>query len=188
MHTAPPPQTDGTEHTPPHPAPPDQADAPALRHRRDALLPAVAAALHVDGTTLTCTGAKGDQPPPLHPLVSRFLDELAPAQRTRHTGRCAETVLLSRFLHATEEAREAKRARRSARKPRQTKPLSHGEARKALRRSRLTTRRIREDGDPLHGSYAPPCRSCTALLGHFGIALVAPETDTGTDAPREPAP
>ncbi|NEE58010.1 hypothetical protein G3M55_77375, partial [Streptomyces sp. SID8455] len=49
---------------------------PHLLHRRDGILPAVAAALSVRGETLTCTAGKGDQPPALHPLVQDFLDTL----------------------------------------------------------------------------------------------------------------
>lgn len=64
--------------------------APTLRHRRDGILPTVAAALSVRGATLTGTAARGDQPPTLHPLVQDFLDTLASTQRDRSTGRCAE--------------------------------------------------------------------------------------------------
>lgn len=71
--------------------------------------------------------------------------------------------MLSRQLTAAESTR-SKRAQR--------KPLTNGEARRALKHSRLTARRIREDGDPMHGSYAPPCRSCTAMLAHFGVRPV----------------
>lgn len=137
--------------------------APQLHHRRDGILPAVAAALSVRGETLTCTAGKGDQPPVLHPLVQDFLDALPSTQRERFTGRCPEAILLSRQLTAA----EAGRSRRAMRKP-----LTNGEARRALKHSRLTARRIREDGDPLHGSYAPPCRSCTQLLAHFGVRPV----------------
>ncbi|MEU9760676.1 YwqJ-related putative deaminase [Streptomyces sp. NPDC047985] len=137
--------------------------APRLQQRRDGILPAVAAALSVRGETLTCTAGKGDQPPVLHPLVQDFLDTLTSGQRERFTGRCPEAMLLSRHLAAAEAAR-SKRARR--------KPLTNGEARRALKHSRLTARHIREDGDPLHGSYAPPCRSCTAMLAHFGVRPV----------------
>lgn len=137
--------------------------APRLQHRRDGILPAVAAALSVRGETLTCTAGKGDQPPVLHPLVQDFLDTLTSGQRERFTGRCPEAILLSRRLTAADSGR-SKRAQR--------KPLTNGEARRALKNSRLTARRIREDGDPLHGSYAPPCRSCTAMLAHFGVRPV----------------
>ncbi|MFB8035098.1 YwqJ-related putative deaminase [Streptomyces sp. NPDC056004] len=137
--------------------------APRLLHRRDGILPAVAAALSVRGETLTCTAGKGDQPPVLHPLVQDFLDTLPSGRRERFTGRCPEAILLSRQLTAAEATR-SKRAQR--------KPLTNGEARRALKHSRLTARRIREDGDPMHGSYAPPCRSCTAMLAHFGVRPV----------------
>ncbi len=138
----------------------DGMAAPVLRHRRDGILPAIAAALSIRDEVLTCTGAKGEQPPVLHPIVQDFLDALPVAQRERFTGRCPEPVLLSRHLTAV----EANRGKRASRRP-----LTQGEARKALRGAKLTARRIREDGDPAHGSYAPPCRSCAPLLAHFGV-------------------
>ncbi|MYR24656.1 MULTISPECIES: YwqJ-related putative deaminase [unclassified Streptomyces] len=141
---------------------------PTLRHRRDGILPAVAAALSVRGTTLTGTGARGDQPPALHPLVQDFLDTLTSERRERFTGRCAEAVLLSRHLTEADATRTA-RSKRAARRP-----MTPGEARKALKGAKLTTRHIREDGDPLHGAFAPPCRSCTALAEHFGVRVIDP--------------
>ncbi|MEV6950815.1 YwqJ-related putative deaminase [Streptomyces sp. NPDC051183] len=137
--------------------------APTLRFRRDGILPTVAAALSVRGETLTGTAGKADQPPVLHPLVQDFLDTLTSGQRERFTGRCPEAILLSRHLAAVEGAR-SKRASR--------KPLTPSEARRSLKHAKITARRIREDGDPLHGSYAPPCRSCDALLAHFGVRPV----------------
>ncbi|WP_405492115.1 YwqJ-related putative deaminase [Streptomyces sp. NBC_00096] len=136
---------------------------PALRFRRDGILPTVAAALSVRGETLTGTAGKADQPPVLHALVQDFLDTLTSGQRERFTGRCPEAILLSRHLASVEGAR-SKRASR--------KPLTPSEARRSLKHSKITARRIREDGDPLHGSYAPPCRSCEALLAHFGVRPV----------------
>jgi len=150
-------------------SPPDTRPAPPLRHRRDGILPTVAAALSVRGTTLTGTAARGDQPPTLHPLVQDFLDTLTSAQRDRFTGRCAETILISRHLTTADAARSKRAARR---------PMTNGEARKALKQAKLTARRIREDGDPLHGSFAAPCRACTALSAHFGVRIVDP---TATD-------
>ena len=147
----------------------ETSPAPALRHRRDGILPTVAAALSVRGATLTGTAARGDQPPALHPLVQDFLDTLTSAQRDRFTGRCAETILISRHIAAA----DATRSKRSARKP-----MTNGEARKALKQAKLTARRIREDGDPLHGSFATPCRACTALSSHFGVRIVDPTTDS----------
>jgi hypothetical protein len=139
--------------------------APTLHHRRDGILPTIAAALSVRGATLTGTAARSEEPPALHPLVQDFLDALTSAQRDRFTGRCAETILISRHITAA----DATRSKRAARKP-----MTNREARKALKHAKLTARRIREDGDPLHGSYAPPCRSCTALLAHFGVRAVDP--------------
>ncbi|MEU1279680.1 YwqJ-related putative deaminase [Streptomyces sp. NPDC005805] len=166
MHTAQPSQAHGTTGDPRLSwSSDDAARPPGLRHRRDGILPAVAAALSVRGETLTGTAGKGDQPPPLHPLVQDFLDTLTSGQRERFTGRCPEAILISRHLTAAETQR-SKRAQR--------KPLSHSEARRSLKHAKLTARRIREDGDPLHGSYAPPCRSCTALLDHFGVRPVDP--------------
>ncbi|MEU8705937.1 YwqJ-related putative deaminase [Streptomyces sp. NPDC048565] len=149
--------------------------APQLHHRRDGILPAVAAALSVRGETLTCTAGKGDQPPTLHPLVQDFLDTLTSNQRERFTGRCPEAILLSRQLTAADDSR-SKRAQR--------KPLTNSEARRALKHSRLTARHIREDGDPLHGSYAPPCRSCTVMLAHFGVRPVDLTTGAATTAEK----
>jgi hypothetical protein len=139
--------------------------APILLHRRDGILPTVAAALSVRGATLTGTAARGDQPPALHPLVQDFLDTLTNTQRDRFTGRCAEAILISRHLASI----DAERSKRAARKP-----MTNGEARRALKQAKLTARRIREEGDPLHGSFAPPCRSCTALSDHFGVRVVDP--------------
>ncbi|WP_179041214.1 YwqJ-related putative deaminase [Streptomyces acidiscabies] len=146
----------------------DTPHTPALRHRRDGILPTVAAALSVRGATLTGTAARGDQPPPLHHLVQDFFDTLPSDRRDRFTGRCAEALLISRHISAADEAR----SRRAARKP-----MTNGEARKALKQAKLTTRHIREDGDPLHGTFAPPCRACTALTAHFGIRIVETSED-----------
>ncbi|MEU6217359.1 YwqJ-related putative deaminase [Streptomyces sp. NPDC047022] len=143
----------------------DTAPTPTLRHRRDGILPTVAAALSVRGTTLTGTAARGDQPPALHPLVQEYLDTLASSHRDRSTGRCAEAILISRHITAA----DATRSKRAARKP-----MTNGEARKALKHAKLTARRIREDGDPLHGSFATPCRACTSLSDHFGVRIIDP--------------
>jgi hypothetical protein len=139
-----------------------------LRHRRDGILPAVAAALSVRGETLTCTGSKGDAPPQLHPLVAGFLGSLPVGQRERSMGRCPEPILLSRFLNAADAGRKGRAARRS---------FSHSEAKRALKHGQLTARLIREDGDPEHGAYAPPCRSCRELLAHFGVRAVDPSAE-----------
>jgi hypothetical protein len=144
--------------------------APTLHHRRDGILPTIAAALSVRGATLTGTAARGEEPPALHPLVQDFLDTLTSAQRDRFTGRCAETILISRHITAADAARSKRAAR---------KPMTNGEARKALKHAKLTARRIREDGDPLHGTFATPCRACTALSAHFGVRIIDPADSEG---------
>lgn len=158
----------GTLPADPRPGPPG-ADGlvalPVLRHRRDGILPAIAAALSVRGTTLTSTASKADEPPALHPLVQDCIDSLGVELRVRAGGRCPETVLLSRFLTGVDQGRSKRAAR---------KPLAHGEARRALKHARITARHIREDGDPQHGTYAPPCRTCDAVLAHFGVRAVDP--------------
>ncbi|MEV5428607.1 YwqJ-related putative deaminase [Streptomyces sp. NPDC052701] len=148
----------------------DTPHTPVLRHRRDGILPTVAAALSVRGATLTGTAARGDTPPALHPLVQDFLDTLTSGQRDRFTGRCAETILISRHIAAADAARSKRAARR---------PMTNGEARKALKHAKLTARHIREDGDPLHGGFAAPCRACTALSAHFGVRIVDPAARNG---------
>lgn len=136
---------------------------PVLRHRRDGILPALAAALSVRGSTYTYAGSRADQPPALHPLVRDFLEALPITQQERFTGRCPEAILLSQYLSSVDAGRGSRALRRS---------LSRGAARRALKHAKLTTRRIREDGDPEHGSFAPPCRSCAPLLEHFGVRTV----------------
>ncbi|MDH6576990.1 YwqJ-related putative deaminase [Kitasatospora sp. MAP5-34] len=149
-----------------HPEPPAAAPAvPVLRHHRDSLLPAVAAALSLkNGDVRTLAGPKPDGQPVLHPLIGDFLGALPIEHRERFLGRCPEAVLLSQFLTTVDTGR-SKRATR--------KPLSLQDARKALKGARLTTVRIREEGDPAHGTHAPPCRSCTPLLDHLNVASVA---------------
>ena len=121
--------------------------------------PAVAGALLAGGKVHTHTSVKGDQPPRLHPLVERFVDELPVEQRERYVGRCAELVLISDRLYEAESGR--------------AKELTAGEARAALWGARITATRVREQGDPAHGTYQPPCRSCAALLEWFGVEVVA---------------
>ncbi|MFJ6212649.1 YwqJ-related putative deaminase [Streptomyces sp. NPDC092296] len=151
--------------SPAHPAGPvSPVAAPLLHQHRDSLLPAVAAALSVRGGTHTHPGYKNDPLPELHPLVAGFLAGLPLEHRERFTGRCPEAMLLSQYLATA----EANRSRRAARKP-----LSLAEARKALKGARLTTVRIREEGDPAHGTHQPPCRSCEPMLAHFGVRSVA---------------
>jgi hypothetical protein len=120
--------------------------------------PAIAGALLIGGKVYSHTSLKGDAEPLLHPLIARFLDELPTEQRERYAGRCAEVVLVSDRLYEAEAGRD---------------PLSAAEARAALWGARVTATRIREQGDPTHGRYQPPCRSCAALLDWSGVEAVA---------------
>jgi hypothetical protein len=113
---------------------------------------------------------RADQPPQLHPLVQDYLDTLTNTQRERWTGRCPEIILISRHLTTIDNNRTTRAAR---------KPLTHSEARRSLKQAKLTTTRIRENGDPEHGRYAPPCRTCEAALAHFGVRTVDLATQKG---------
>ena len=125
--------------------------APALLHRRDGILPTTAAALSVPGRgALTATASRAGAPPALHPVVREVFDNLGTAQRERHLGRCPEAALLSRFLSEAEaDTLDA--------------------ARLALAEAGITIRHIREDGDPMHGSFAPHCGSCAVLIARLGV-------------------
>lgn len=131
-----------------------------VRVPRDSILPAVAAALFVGKKVQTRAGAKGDTAPALHPLVHAFLTGLPAEARERWNGRCPEAELISAHLFEVEDRRTGRAAK---------KPFTLADARRALKGARITLRRIREEGDPAHGGYQPPCRSCAALLGHFGV-------------------
>ncbi|MFI6983574.1 YwqJ-related putative deaminase [Embleya sp. NPDC050154] len=131
------------------------------RGTRESILPAVAAALFVGKRIRTRAGAKGDTVPTAHPLVRDFLAALPVESRERWRGRCPEVELVSEHLFEAEAARTKRAARR---------PFTVQEARRSLKGAKLTLRRIREDGDPQHDTYQPPCRSCAAMLEHFGVA------------------
>src|SRR5204862_10301 len=81
-----------------HPDQPPAAavGAPVLRHHRDSLLPAVAAALSLkSGEVHTLAGRKVDAQPVHHPLIAEFLVSLPVEHRERFLGRCPETLLLA---------------------------------------------------------------------------------------------
>ncbi len=142
------------------PAQPAPTGPPQLLRRRDGVLPAVAAALSVRGTTTVRTGCRATTAPALHPLVAGFLAALPVARRSRGTGRCPEVLLLSRFLTDAERSRRGRAARR---------PFTGADARRALRDAVVTTRAVRAEGDPGHGRHTPPCAACADLLEHFGV-------------------
>ena len=122
-------------------------------------LPMTAGALIVGGTVHSHTSMRGDNPPNLHPIVVGILDGLPAEKRERYTGWCAEVALISDRLHGAEK--DAGR------------PITANEAKAALQGGQIHISRIREDGDPTHGDFQPPCRSCTVLLEEFGITTVS---------------
>lgn len=149
--------TDTHGQPPVHPAPPE------LLRRRDGILPTTAAALSLpERGAFTATAIRSATMPALHPVVAAILGELGTAQRERHFGRCPEVALLSRVLTDAGAA-------------------DIDQARHALAGAGLTTRHIREDGDPQHGAYAPHCRTCTMLNARLGVHSVSAASSPGPD-------
>jgi hypothetical protein len=100
---------------------------------------------------------RGDLPPELHPMIRRVLTTLPVSRRERFLGWCAEPVLLSDQLFAA-----------GADLPPGV-DLTPAQAQAALRGARMVVTRVREYGDPTHGTVQPSCRSCAVLLDLFGI-------------------
>jgi hypothetical protein len=122
--------------------------------------PATAGALLVNGQIHTHSSVRGDLRPELHPMIHRALATLPIARRERYLGWCAEPVLLSDRLFAAAADLPA------------GADLAPAQARAALRGARITVVRVREPGDPAHGTPQPPCRSCAVLLELFGVEVV----------------
>ncbi len=158
---------------------------PTLRHRRDGILPTVAAALSVRGATLTGTAARGDQPPALHPLVQDFLDTLTSTQRDRFTGRCAEALLISRQITVADDGPQPTRRpqthdqRRSPQstQTRQTHRPPHPRGR------RPPPRQLRPTLPLLHSAQRPLRRPHSRLVGHHRLTP-PPLHPTGPTARR----
>ncbi|MEV6932780.1 YwqJ-related putative deaminase [Dactylosporangium sp. NPDC051485] len=120
-------------------------------------LPMTAGALLVGDGIYQHTSVRGDTAPELHSLIRRFLHELPVESRERFAGSCAETVLVSDRLHEAERRMGA--------------PLTPSAARAELWGARVSVVHIREEGDPMHGRPARPCRTCAALLDWLGIEV-----------------
>jgi hypothetical protein len=115
---------------------------------------------------MSARSVKGDDPPNHHRLVADFLQNDLPLEyRERGYDRCSEAAAISDALHAEDARRLA--AGES--------PVSLSEARTALFGGvEIVTYRVREPGDPVAGSSAPPCLSCAMLTRHFGFQLIPP--------------
>lgn len=121
-------------------------------------LPLTAGALLLSGSIHSHTAVRGDVGPDLHPALRRLIHDLPVAQTERFAGWCAETVLISDRLYAADPHAQ----------------LSAAAARAELWGGQLTVVWIREEGDPVHGTPYPSCRTCMALVEWFGIEAPAP--------------
>jgi hypothetical protein len=139
-----------------------------LRH---VATPANITHLRLPDRLVIARSVKGDREPRHHRLVLDFFRTgPAPEHRERGSDRCSEPAALSDALHA-EDAR-----RSSIGEP----PIELEEARTGLfRGADLVTYRVRESGDPVAGTTAPPCVSCATLLRHLGFQLRPPVVVAG---------
>ncbi|MGC0419336.1 SUKH-3 domain-containing protein [Embleya sp. AB8] len=124
-------------------------------------LPATSGALTIADYVFSHTSLKGDGEPNLHPVLREFLDALPVRLLEPGIGRCAEAVLVSDALwHMQEDWGD--------------EPMDPEWACESFRHNTaaVTVTRIREWGDPTHGTFQPPCRSCAAMLEYFHIEVV----------------
>ncbi|MFJ1749100.1 YwqJ-related putative deaminase [Streptomyces sp. NPDC088116] len=124
------------------------------------LVPGVAASLLVQGKVLSHTNLAGDERPHLHPAVDGFLVGLPVEQREPYIGYCAESALVSDQMWALDQQRTDGR------------PTTLDEAVPHFLGAALVAKKIRSHGDPEHGTPAPVCRSCSALLDRLGIDIL----------------
>lgn len=131
------------------------------------LLPNTAGALFLDGWVHSHSAVRGDVAPDLHPLLRRFFDQLPTAKLERFAGWCAEAILISDRLYDA----EAKFGH-----------VSDETARTYLRGGQIIVVRVREPGDPAHGTPCQPCRSCAAMLNWYGVEAEGPFVSVVPDA------
>lgn len=123
-------------------------------------LPAVASSLLINGMVTSHTSLVGDGRPNLHPAVWSFVDSLALPQRRFFTGRCAEAALISDQLWKLDAGRTDGRT--------STIP----EVASHFTGAAMTSRMVREPGNPDHGRFTAPCAVCTAMLEALGVSVV----------------
>lgn len=145
-----------------------------LRH---SATPSTITHLQLADRQVSARSVKGDEPPRHHRLVTEFMqDELPAADRVRGYERCSEAAAISDALHA-EDAR-----RQSIVAP----PITLAEARAELFGSAsMVTYRVREPGDPVGGTAAPPCRSCAMLARHVGLTVSPNGASTRETTPND---
>jgi hypothetical protein len=141
--------------------PPKAADQVA-QLRREAnrrMTPSVAAHITLDGRLFITRGAKGDQEINHHPLIATWLA----GQPAGHVVRGAERH--AELLAASDALLEVDRVRAQHGWP----SITLAEAREMFGAARLETFHIRESGDPLGGTAAEPCATCTLALVELGL-------------------
>jgi hypothetical protein len=151
------------------------------RNARRRPSPSVAAHITVDGRLFIGRGAKGDQKIDHHRLVTAFLRTVPAGRLVRGAERHAELIALSDVLH------EADRARTDAAGP----PVTLLDMRPWLRTASFSAFAIRETGDPLDGTPARPCETCTAALVDLGLlpwSEIGRVTDWRSTAEEVPEP
>ncbi|MEV1288700.1 SUKH-3 domain-containing protein [Micromonospora sp. NPDC049679] len=137
--------------------------------------PGVTAQLTVSGRVHRAAGAKGEENLVYHPLVRDYLERLPPGHLVRGGDRHAELIVISDALYAHDaELRAVGEA-----PPALTVPPD------LLNRAQFELFRVREPGDPMAGTSAHPCESCSYALVHFGV-LRSPEPTTPQQSPPAP--
>ncbi|MDX3850284.1 YwqJ-related putative deaminase [Streptomyces sp. AK02-01A] len=124
------------------------------------LVPGVAASLLVQGKVASHTNLSGDERPNLHPAVQEFFDGLPVELREPFLGYCAESALVSDQMWFLDQQRPGGRS------------TTLDEAVPHFAGSALVAKKIRSHGDPEHGTPAPVCRSCSALLDRLGVDVI----------------
>ncbi|MBO0918189.1 SUKH-3 domain-containing protein, partial [Streptomyces laculatispora] len=96
--------------------------------------------------------------PHLHPVLQELFDSLWSDKRVPHAGRCVEAALVSDRMWAMQEHWGDRRM----------DDFWVGEFFESAATTITVTRAGRVD-DPAHGTYEPPCASCTVMLDYFRI-------------------
>ncbi|WP_268977940.1 YwqJ-related putative deaminase [Streptomyces sp. GS7] len=129
-------------------------------HPEDGVVPGTASSLLVQGTVVSHTDLSGDGEPNLHPTVRAYFDEIPIELREPFLGYCAESTLVSDQLWALDARRPG------------LPPISLAEAAPHFAGAAMTSKMIREHGDPDHGRPTEPCRACQGLLDRLGIEFI----------------
>jgi YwqJ-like deaminase len=114
----------------------------------------------IEGKIFSHTSLVGPGRPNIHPAVWEFVQSLTEEKRTSFTGRCAESALVSDQLWQMDSARADGRTTTL----RDATPRFQGAV--------LTSRMIREPGNPDHGKSTSPCAACSALLEELGVQII----------------